>query len=646
MVPARGAAGSIVGLTLGGTPVPFGIEVVKGVEYAVFAVAPGTYAVTYSPDATGPTVTATSPTANATGIAVDTTVTATFSEAVQAATVNAATMTLTGPGGSVAATVTYLPGTATATLTPSAPLSPLTTYTATITGVSDAAGNPMAAPYSWSFTTEAGPSCPCTIFDDAPGGSAFNDGQAIETGVKFRVDQAGLINAIRFHKPYTGGTQFTGHLWTAGGTLIGSGTVTLASGATGWQEIPLTTPVAIAAATTYVASVLSPSGDYAATVPGLAAGVDNPPVRALANGEDGPNGVYRYGGGFPTDTFNSGNYWIDVSFVIPDTVAPTVTGRTPGVEAVDVDPAADVVVTFSEPLDPVTVTSATVRLRAIGAATDVPAAVSTVGNVVTLDPTAPLASNVRYTVTIDAAVADLAGNPLGADTTWSFRVVNVCAAEIPGALGWWPGAGNLAAGVGPDLTGTVGFGVGEVGQGMAFDGTNTVSVDGFPTVDTAVSVEMWVKPLDTGFTGRMQTLVSRWDSPSTDDAARSFALFLDPFGNLVWTTDETSTRRPVELRAPASQLFDGSFHHVAATWDQSQIRLYVDGVQVASTASQRGTLNAASTTSVRIGSKDGLGDRFFFDGVIDEPAIFGRAITAAEIAAIHAAGAAGACRPT
>jgi large repetitive protein len=645
MVPARTTAGSVVGLTLAGTPVTYELEVVKGVEYAVFAAAAGTYSVTYSPDATAPTVTATSPATGATGIAADTTVTATFSEAVQAATVDATTVTLAGPGGSVGATVTYLAGTATARLTPSAPLSPLTTYTATITGISDVAGNPMVAPYSWSFTTAAGPTCPCTIFDDAPGGSSFNDGQAIETGVKFRVDEDGAITAIRFHKSYTSGTQFTGHLWTASGTQIGTGTVTLAAGVTGWQEIPLSAPVAITRDTTYVASVLSPSGDYAGTVPGLVAGVDNPPVRALANGEDGPNGVYRYGGGFPTDTFNSGNYWIDVSFIIPDTVAPTVTGRSPGVEAVDVDPAADVVVTFSEPVDPGTVTSATVRLRAVGAATDVPATVSTVGNVVMLDPVAPLSSNVRYTVTVEATVSDLAGNPLGADASWSFTVVNLCAAEVPGALGWWPGAGNLVAEVGPNLIGTVGFETGKVGQGLAFDGTNAISVDAFPPVDTAVSVEMWVKPLDTGFPARVQTLVSRWDFPSTDDSARSYALVLDPFGSLVWMTDETSTRRPVELSAPASQLFDGTFHHVAATWDQSQITLYVDGVQVASTASQRGTLNPAASTSVRLGSKNGLGDRFFFNGVIDEPAIYGRAVTAAEVAALHSAGADGACRP-
>ena len=45
-------------------------------------------------------------------------------------------------------------------------------------------------------------------------------------------------------------------------------------------------------------------------------GVDNAPLHALANGVDGPDGVYLYSptGGFPTATNQSTNYWVDVVF--------------------------------------------------------------------------------------------------------------------------------------------------------------------------------------------------------------------------------------------------------------------------------------------------------------------------------------------
>ena len=46
------------------------------------------------------------------------------------------------------------------------------------------------------------------------------------------------------------------------------------------------------------------------------AGVDNPPLHALANGVSGGNGVYRYGASsaFPNQTFNTTGYWVDVVF--------------------------------------------------------------------------------------------------------------------------------------------------------------------------------------------------------------------------------------------------------------------------------------------------------------------------------------------
>jgi hypothetical protein len=102
-------------------------------------------------DTTPPQVTARNPAVDATGVAVGTTVTATFDEAVSG--VSGSTFTLTDSGGSVGASVSYNAGSQTATLDPSATLSPNTTYTAHLTsGITDLAGNPLAA-VDWSFTT-------------------------------------------------------------------------------------------------------------------------------------------------------------------------------------------------------------------------------------------------------------------------------------------------------------------------------------------------------------------------------------------------------------------------------------------------------------------------------------------------------------
>ena len=100
------------------------------------------------------TVSATTPASGANGVSISSAVSATFNGAIDASTLNTSTFTLTSPGGSVTATVTYNAATNTATFTPSAALAYSTTYIATISaGVKDPAGNPLASNYSWSFTT-------------------------------------------------------------------------------------------------------------------------------------------------------------------------------------------------------------------------------------------------------------------------------------------------------------------------------------------------------------------------------------------------------------------------------------------------------------------------------------------------------------
>ena len=100
-----------------------------------------------------PTVTSVTPPNGATGVCPNTLVTASFSEAMNPATINTTTFTLTGPGTTpVTGVVTYAGSTA--TFTPSSPLALSTLYTATITtGAQDLAGDPLASNFVWTFTT-------------------------------------------------------------------------------------------------------------------------------------------------------------------------------------------------------------------------------------------------------------------------------------------------------------------------------------------------------------------------------------------------------------------------------------------------------------------------------------------------------------
>src|SRR5947209_15546454 len=107
---------------------------------------------------TPPTVILVTPPNGSAGVCPNTAIiSATFSKAMNPATINTSTFTLTGPGSaSVSGAVTYVASTNVATFKPSSSLAVSTTYTATITtGVADTFGNNLAANFVWTFTTAA-----------------------------------------------------------------------------------------------------------------------------------------------------------------------------------------------------------------------------------------------------------------------------------------------------------------------------------------------------------------------------------------------------------------------------------------------------------------------------------------------------------
>jgi hypothetical protein len=147
--------------------------------------------------------------------------------------------------------------------------------------------------------------------------TAFNGADApVELGVKFRSDIAGAITGIRFYKNAGNTGTHVANLWTLGGQLLASA-VFVSETPSGWQEVSFATPVEIAANTVYVASYHCPNGFYARDLSFFdGQGVDAPPLRLLQDGEAGPNSVFAYGATsvFPTQTFLSTNYWVDVVF--------------------------------------------------------------------------------------------------------------------------------------------------------------------------------------------------------------------------------------------------------------------------------------------------------------------------------------------
>jgi hypothetical protein len=114
--------------------------------------------VTVTVDKTPPKVSSVSPTSGAKNVAPNTSVTGTFSERMDPATLSTSTVTLVKDGTTtpiISATVSYNDSTKKVTLKPGSNLEARTKYTVNMSGgVKDLAGNALA-PYSWSFTTRS-----------------------------------------------------------------------------------------------------------------------------------------------------------------------------------------------------------------------------------------------------------------------------------------------------------------------------------------------------------------------------------------------------------------------------------------------------------------------------------------------------------
>ena len=200
--------------------------------------------------------------------------------------------------------------------------------------------------------------------------------------------------------------------------------------------------------------------------------------------------------GLVADEFGGNTMGADVSWSFttaanPDVVPPTVAEVSPDPGAVCVSPDANVLASFDEPLDGQTVSSTTFTLvDADGTAVD--AAVSYDGATAVLDPLLPLVNGTAYEARLHAALADLAGNPLGADFSWSFTTASAIAA------GRW------------NQTSLVGAPFGRRDHTLVWTGSEVIAWGGYGWLQ---SIGAFV---DTDTGGRYDPVTDTWTAMSTE----------------------------------------------------------------------------------------------------------------------------------
>ncbi|HEY6763572.1 MAG TPA: Ig-like domain-containing protein, partial [Candidatus Sulfotelmatobacter sp.] len=425
-------------------------------------------------DTNPPFVSLTTPLQGAGGVILNPLISATFSKAVNASTINTATFTVASAGDQLTGTVALTGNTATFTPT-NRLVAQDATYTATITnGVKDLAGTSMQAPYVWTFETVAVPS----VVSASPADGAIGVPVSQELTATFLQDpdspnqalNCSTLTATSFTLTASSGTvagaitcvgaiaAFSPTLLLAQNTMY---TATIASGVRNLAGMELTTPYVWTFTTGLQPTVVS-------TIPANGASdvlsdqTINATLSAVMNCStlyapaktftlNGPRGTAIAG---TVNCTGSAVSFVPATQLAPGTlfsaaistgatdtqgqplvpgvtpnpwtfrtagalITPKVTSTNPGNTSAGAPFNQIILATFSEMMNLATINKMTFLLIAPGG-TAVAGAVTSLGSTAKFTPATNLAPLTTYIATITTGAIDLAGNPLAANYVWSF----------------------------------------------------------------------------------------------------------------------------------------------------------------------------------------------------------------------------------
>ncbi|HCT93220.1 MAG: hypothetical protein A2X19_03830 [Bacteroidetes bacterium GWE2_39_28] len=306
-----------------------------------------------------PVVISTDPVNNAVNVPISKIITATFSKAMDPATINGTTVTIKQGSIPVAGTITYFGNVA--TFTPAANLLPGTLYTGTITsGVQDLTGNNLANNYTWVFTTGA---LPVVVSTDP-----------LNLATNVALDK--VISAT-FSKAMDPST------FNNASFVVQKGAVSIAGVVTYFGMKGSFVPSAN----------LDPNTVYTCTITNT---VKDATGNAMAS-----------------------NYtWSFTTGSAPDVTRPTVILTSPLSNAVNVSLNTNVTATFSELMDISSINTLTFTLK--NGLVLVPGVVTYSGLMATFNPNVDLLSGTTYRATVTTGAKDIAGNTLISNYEWEF----------------------------------------------------------------------------------------------------------------------------------------------------------------------------------------------------------------------------------
>jgi hypothetical protein len=214
-----------------------------------------------------------------------------------------------------------------------------------------------------------------------------------------------------------------------------------------------------------------------------------------------------------------------------------------------------------------------------------------------------------------------------------------------GVVSWWRAENNALDAAGTNngtLVNGVTFATGKVGQAFNFTAAaQQVKVNASPTLHvgpgSGLTIEAWIKPTDL-----TERPIAEWNNGAVSGWGAHFWTSVSFSGQggagCLYTNLKDINNIDHYVFSPTGLISTTAWQHVAVTYDRTAGigRLFLNGVVVATAG--WGSFVPNTTSDLYLGYRPGGNS---FSGLMDEPALYNRALTADEIFAIHAAGPAG-----
>lgn len=380
----------------------------------------------------GPSVISVSPASASVGVALNRSLEVIFNEGMDANSLTLpGTVTLSANGTNIPGTVT--PVGSALKFTPSTTLAANTTFTATVsTAAKDPVGNPLAAPFSWVFTTGSS-------LDTTPPQVTFTSPAQTATGAP--LNRSIVVLFTKGMDPTTLNTSS----FTVSSASTGPGPVTQVQGSVvlfgkAVEFVPSTNLSARAAYTAVISSAMDLSGN----------------------------------------ALPASYVWTFTTGATIDKTTPTVIASIPVNGATSVPTDNKLNLTFSKAMTPTNFVSSVISLVPAGG-TNIGGLLSYGGDGGTFTPSTLLTADTQYTATLNTSITDLANNALSQNFVWAFTTGASKSTVTPSVTATVPASGALSA----SLNGGINATFNEPIDPLTIEsGTFTVSTGGVNIVGT------------------------------------------------------------------------------------------------------------------------------------------------------------------